>query len=90
MARQAGYSVMDYCSSDFPHLDRVAKPRPLALRIRLLKMLNRRAGLLLLILVVACSIAAAIWYYQSKCHGMDACAAAGAESHERDRPSEPR
>lgn len=53
-------------------------------------MLNRRAGVLVLILVVACAIAAGVWYYQSKCHGMDACAAAGAESHERDRPSEPR
>jgi hypothetical protein len=53
-------------------------------------MLNRRSGVLLLLFVVVCSIAAGTWYYRSKCHGMDACAAAGAESHERDTPSEPR
>lgn len=51
-------------------------------------MLNRRSGVLLFILFVVCSIAAGTWYYQSKCHGMDACAAADAESHERDKPKE--
>lgn len=30
------------------------------------------------------------YYYQSKCHGMDACAAQSAESHERDSPLETR
>ena len=34
-------------------------------------------------------ISAGIGYYRSKCHGMDACAAAEAESHERDKPNEP-
>jgi hypothetical protein len=50
---------------------------------------NRRWLLLLLLVVVICSIATGTWYYRSKCHGMDACAAADAESQERDKPSEP-
>jgi hypothetical protein len=44
---------------------------------------------LILLVVVVGSIAAGTWYYRSKCHGVDACAAADAESHERDTPSEP-
>jgi hypothetical protein len=52
-------------------------------------MLNRRWIFLLLAVVAIGSIAAGTWYYRSKCHGMDACAAAEAESHERDKPSEP-
>ena len=52
-------------------------------------MLNRRWAVLLLLLVVVCSVAAGTWYYRSKCWGMDACAAAEAESHERDKPSDP-
>ena len=52
--------------------------------------MNRRSGVLLLIVVVLCSISAGIWYYRSQCRGMDACAAAEAESHERDKPSETR
>jgi uncharacterized protein (UPF0333 family) len=52
-------------------------------------MLKRWWVLLLLLVVVIGSVAAGTWYYRSKCHGMDACAAAEAESHERDRPSEP-
>lgn len=52
-------------------------------------MLKRWWVLLLLLVVVIVSVAAGTWYYRSKCHGMDACAAAEAESHERDRPSEP-
>lgn len=51
-------------------------------------MLNRRWLFLLFSVLVICSIAGT-WYYRSKCHGMDACAAADAESHERDTPSEP-
>jgi hypothetical protein len=54
------------------------------------EMLSRRWVFLLFSVVVICSIAASIWHYRSKCHGVDACAAAEAESHERDRPSEPR
>jgi hypothetical protein len=50
--------------------------------------MNRRSGILLLLLVVLCSMAAGIWYYRSKCWGMDACAAADAESHEREKPGE--
>jgi hypothetical protein len=54
------------------------------------QVLNRRGWVFLLLLVaVIGSIAAGIWYYRSKCHGVDACAAADAESHERDTPSEP-
>jgi hypothetical protein len=52
-------------------------------------MLNRRGVFLLFSVVVICSIAAGTWYYRSKCHGVDACAAANAESHERDTPGEP-
>jgi hypothetical protein len=52
-------------------------------------MLTRRLVFLLFLVLAICSIAAGSWYYRSKCHGMDACAAADAESHERDTPSEP-
>ena len=53
-------------------------------------MLNRRWMIFLLVsVVIACSIFAGTRYYLSKCHGMDACAAAEAESHERDKPTEP-
>jgi hypothetical protein len=52
-------------------------------------MLNRRWIFLLLLVVGIGAIAAGTWYYRSKCHGVDACAAAAAESHERDTPSEP-
>jgi hypothetical protein len=45
--------------------------------------------LLVIVVIVGGSIAAGTRYYLSKCHGMDACAAADAESHERDKPSEP-
>jgi hypothetical protein len=44
---------------------------------------------ILLLLAVICSVAAGTWYYRSKCHGMDACAAAAAESQEREKPREP-
>jgi hypothetical protein len=50
--------------------------------------MNQRLGILLLLTVILCSIIAGTWYYRSKCWGMDACAAAEAESHERDKPSE--
>jgi hypothetical protein len=52
-------------------------------------MLYRRWIILLLLVVGIGAIAAGTWYYRSKCHGVDACAAAAAESHERDTPSEP-
>ena len=52
-------------------------------------MSKRRWIFLLIAIVLAGSIAAGARYYLSKCHGMDACAAADAESHERDKPSEP-
>ncbi|CAN5438138.1 hypothetical protein BH11PSE4_BH11PSE4_36770 [soil metagenome] len=48
-----------------------------------------RKWLVLLAAMVICGLAAGTWYYRSKCHGVDACAAAEAESHERDTPSEP-
>jgi hypothetical protein len=51
-------------------------------------MLKRWSAVVLLILVVASAVAAGIWYHQSRCHGMDACAAAAAESHERDTPKD--
>jgi hypothetical protein len=43
---------------------------------------------LLVSVLVVCSIVAGAQYYLSRCHGMDACAAAEAESHERDKPTE--
>lgn len=52
-------------------------------------MSKRRWIFLLVILVAVGAIAAGARYYLSKCHGVDACAAADAESHERDKPSEP-
>lgn len=52
-------------------------------------MFNRR-WLVLIAVVFVCAIAAVgTWNYRSKCYGMDACAAADAESHERDKPTEP-
>ena len=57
---------------------------------KVMGMLNRRRMIVLLVsVVIVCSIFAGARYYQSKCHGMDACAAAEAESHERDKPTEP-
>jgi hypothetical protein len=50
--------------------------------------MNRRFGIAPLLMVVLCSIVAGTWYYRSKCWGMDACAAAEAESHEREKPKE--
>jgi len=52
-------------------------------------MSKRRWIWLLVVLVIVGAAAAGARYYFSKCHGMDACAAADAESHERDKPSEP-
>src|SRR4051812_1320051 len=40
MAQQAGVSDMDYCSSGFHHLDRVAKPRALGLKAKAAKCRN--------------------------------------------------
>jgi hypothetical protein len=54
-----------------------------------MKSLNRPRIFLLIATLIACSILAGARYYYSKCHGMDACAAAEAESHEREKPSEP-
>ena len=52
--------------------------------------MSKRRWILLLLAVLAIGgVAAGYRYYQSKCHGMDACAAADAEGHERDKPSEP-
>ena len=51
--------------------------------------MSNRRWIGLLLLVAVCAIAAGTWYYRSTCHGVDACAAAEAETHERDKPSEP-
>ena len=51
-------------------------------------MSKRRWIVLLVIIVIVGAIAACGRINFSKCHGMDACAAADAESHERDKPSE--
>jgi hypothetical protein len=52
-------------------------------------MSKRRWVFLLITVVIVGAIAAKTRYYLSKCHGMDACAAVDAESHEREKPSEP-
>jgi hypothetical protein len=52
-------------------------------------MINRQWIFLVLAVVVIGLIVGGTWYYRSKCHGVDECAAAEAESHERDKPSEP-
>jgi hypothetical protein len=46
----------------------------------------------LIVGLILIGAAAMGWYYnyQSKCHGMDDCAARSAESHERDTPAEQR
>ena len=42
-------------------------------------------------LILICAISGSwYYYYKSKCHGMDECAAQAAESRERDTPREPR
>jgi hypothetical protein len=66
-------------------LGRVMDGRPSASHHcgKVMEMLNRRSIFLLVSIVVICLIAAGTWYYRSKCHGMDACAAADAESHQR-------
>ena len=53
-----------------------------------MKPFNRPWIFLLIAAVIACSVLAGARYYYSTCRGMDACAAAEAESHERDKPSE--
>ena len=53
-----------------------------------MKNIDRR-WLLLLAVVMLAAVAAGTWYYRGRCHGVDACAAAEAESHERDRPDAP-
>jgi hypothetical protein len=45
--------------------------------------------LLLFVAVIGVITVVGVRYYLSQCHGMDACAAANAESHERDKPDEP-
>ena len=53
-------------------------------------MSNRRWVIVGLVSVaIIGSAVAGARYYFSKCHGLDACAAAEAESHEREKPSEP-
>ena len=49
----------------------------------------KRNWMWLLAVVLIGSAAAGTFVYKSKCRGVDACAAAEAERHERDRPSEP-
>jgi hypothetical protein len=51
-------------------------------------MTNRRWAYAICIVLV-CAIAAGVWNYARKCHGVDACAAQSAEGHERDSPKEP-
>jgi len=50
-----------------------------------------RRWIFLLVAVAVIGVLAVVGtrYYLSQCHGMDACAAAAAESHERDTPKEP-
>ena len=78
---------LDTANADFGSITPLGALRRVA-RKGCVEMPNRR-WVLLLLLVVICSIAAGTWYYRSKCHGMDACAAADAESQEREKPGEP-
>ena len=50
--------------------------------------MNSRLSALLFLVIIVSAISAGTWYYRSRCWGIDACAAAEAESHERDKPSE--
>jgi len=53
-------------------------------------MSNRRWVIFLLVSVlIVFSMVVGARYYLSKCHGMDACAAAEAEGNERVKPTEP-
>ena len=49
----------------------------------------KRNWMWLLALVLIVAAVAGTRVYNSKCRGFDACTAAEAESHERDRPTEP-
>jgi hypothetical protein len=52
--------------------------------------MTKRQGIFVFLSVVVIGLfAVGIWHYLNQCHGVDACAAAAAESHERDEPSEP-
>ena len=50
--------------------------------------MNRRLNVLLFLVIMVGAITAGTWYYRSRCWGMDACAAAKAESHEPNKPNE--
>jgi len=50
--------------------------------------MNRRLNVLLFLVIMVGAITAGTWYYRSRCGGMDACAAAKAESHEPNKPNE--
>jgi hypothetical protein len=50
----------------------------------------KRSWAYLIGLILICSMAGTWYYYKSKCHGVDECAAQSAEGHERDTPREPR
>jgi hypothetical protein len=52
--------------------------------------MSKRSWAYLLGLVLICAIAGSwYYYYKSRCHGIDDCAAQAAESRERDAPKEP-
>lgn len=61
------------------------------IRQKVIVMSNRRwvVVFLLVSVLIVCSIVAGARYYLSRCHGVDACAAAEAESLERVKPTEP-
>jgi hypothetical protein len=58
--------------------------------IRFESVISRGLPPILICLILASSIAGAWIYYNSRCHGVDECAAQAAEGHERDAPREPR
>jgi hypothetical protein len=53
--------------------------------------MSMRRWAILIGLILACAIAGSwIYRYQTRCHGIDDCAAQSAEGRERDTPSESR
>lgn len=64
---------------------------PVAAKIRKSEMTKRASVICIIGAVIIGGICGvSVWTYLRNCHGLDACAAQSAESHERDKPSEPR
>ena len=69
---------------------RSALCRNVAAKIRKSEMTNRASVYIIGAVIIGGICGVGVWTYLRNCHGLDACAAQSAESHERDKPSDPR